>query len=317
MPKSAAGSPGSPAPGELPLLSVVVPTRGRATHIVACVGSILACVGPFELIIVDQSDGDDSRAVLSPFLADARFRYLKSTSRGVCAARNEGIEASRGDIFVCTDDDCRVPPDWLSRIEETFATEAATDVLCGRVTIPKELEVGGGFAAFFLARYPVTTFDTLAKRDCGITANMAFRRSAVARVGAFDRMLGSGGPLGSGGEPDFIFRALRGGLRVRNEPSIELSHLGIRRGAEIDELWKRYSFGTGAAFFKHVRLLDPQGFRVLASYLVDFGWRAVKNLLSGRRPLGVGTVLAMLRGARASLRFDVDPATRMYRERSP
>ena len=40
-----------------PVISVTVPTRGRAEHVRDCISSILACIGPaFEVIVVDQSD---------------------------------------------------------------------------------------------------------------------------------------------------------------------------------------------------------------------------------------------------------------------
>ena len=40
------------------------------------------------------------------------------------------------------------------------------------------------------------------------------RRFRLDRTGAFDPMLGAGAPLRSGGEPDFLFRVLRAGMKV-------------------------------------------------------------------------------------------------------
>src|SRR3981189_1538727 len=100
-------------------VSVTVPTRGRAEHIRECITSILACSGPpFEVIVVDQSDDRLTEQALAPLLVDPRLRYLRSETRGVCAARNIGIAESRGDILVCTDDDCRAAPDWLDKINQ-------------------------------------------------------------------------------------------------------------------------------------------------------------------------------------------------------
>src|SRR5438552_1945829 len=83
---------------------------------------------------------------------------------------------------------------------------------------------------------------------------LAVRRDVVARIGAFDALLGAGAPLPSGGEPDFLFRVLKAGLKVVNAREVELEHLGARApGPEEKRLLQAYALGTAAALFKHVR----------------------------------------------------------------
>ena len=72
-------------------VTVVVPTRNRADHVAACVATILQNAGLDELIVVDQSDGLETRRALMNF-DDTRLRYVRTDTRGVTSARNIGIE---------------------------------------------------------------------------------------------------------------------------------------------------------------------------------------------------------------------------------
>ncbi len=294
-------------------VSVAVPTRGRAQHVRECVASILACTGPpFEVIVVDQSDDRLTEEVLAPFLGDARLRYLRSETRGVCAARNLGIAASCGEILACTDDDCRVSPDWLERLGEAFERRPEAAVLCGRVVVPEEL-IRNGYAVSYPAEIGELTIESMRRGSFPLTANLALRRETATRVGPFDEALGTGGPLRSGGEPDFLLRVLRCGLRIFDVPEAQVVHLGIRTGRARDKLMCKYVFGTGAAMAKHARLGDPWGLDLLGAYLRFFIRQALRNLLRTGWPRGVGVAASLVAGALLSLRFRVDAQSRLYR----
>jgi hypothetical protein len=187
------------------------------------------------------------------------------------------------------------------------------DLLCGRVVVPPELHAEG-YAAAYDARGGRTTLAAMIRGDgAGITANMAFRRSLFDALGGFDEALGAGGPLGSGGEPDLIFRALRHGARVCNDPRPMVTHVGVRRGAEaIRALIARYYFGTGAAYGKHLRLGDPAALGVLAGLSTHLLGTMARGLARERRPTGARLLLSLWRGALASRTFPIDRARRLY-----
>src|SRR5713226_3277827 len=94
-------------------ISINIPTRNRPAHAAACVETALATSGFDEVILIDQSDGPATEEALSK-IQDPRFRYVRTPTRGVTIARNIGIELSKGTIIACTDDDCRVAPDWAA-----------------------------------------------------------------------------------------------------------------------------------------------------------------------------------------------------------
>lgn len=293
-------------------LSVVVPTRNRPAHIIECVRSVLATDGYVDLIVVDQSDDSATQEALSIF-DDVRLRYVRTETRGVTNGRNVGMSLSRSDVIAFTDDDCRVRPEWPRSITELFAADATAAVICGRVVVPEEIARQGYAVAFepqqrdWQGKYP-----SLAG-DWGLTANLSLRSSILKRVGVFDPMLGAGAPLRSGGEPDFLFRVLRAGMKVVNASEIVVDHYGVRKpGEESRDLIMGYTSGTAAAMFKHVRLGDRDGIML---YLQFLGWtvaRISENIIRGRRPIGARYLAAFLSGTLASYRFGIDRDRREY-----
>lgn len=295
-----------------PTISVVVPTRNRPHRVADCAKSILATDGFVDLIFVDQSDDRASEEALSK-IRDARLRYVRTETRGVTNGRNVGIQASQSDLIAFTDDDCCVRPDWARNIQRIFASDPAVAVVCGRVVVPEEIKHLGYAEGFeprerqWQFRYPPIG------QDWGITANMSLRKSVLDTVGLFDPMLGAGAPLRSGGEPDFLFRVLRAGMKVVNASEVVVDHYGIRKpGEELRQLIAGYSAGTAAALFKHVRLGDPEGTAVYFRFLGSTVARVGRNLLLRRRPTGVNFLISFVSGTLASYKFRVDRERREY-----
>jgi glycosyltransferase involved in cell wall biosynthesis len=310
-------NPPQPAGGETPAcrVSVVVPTRNRPTHLVACAQSILATDGFVDLIVVDQSDDRATEDALAR-VDDSRLRYVRTNTRGVTTGRNLGITSSESDIVSFTDDDCRVRSDWVRRIIDVFVADPTVAVVCGRVVVPEEIEHLGYAERFepcereWQGRYPPLG------RDWGITANLSLRRSVLEHVGMFDPMLGAGAPLRSGGEPDFLFRVLRGGFKVVNAQEAVVDHYGIRKwGPELTTLIDGYAGGIGAALFKHVRLGDPAGTWLYLRFLSTLAFNFPINVVRRKHPTGAGFLMSFLSGTAASYRFRVDRRRRQYVER--
>ncbi len=296
-------------------ISVVVPTRNRPEHAVACARALLKCRGLRDVLFVDQSDDRATEDGLKA-LAEPRIRHFRSNLRGATNGRNVGIDRTTGNIIAFTDDDCRVEPDWLARIYEIFRADGEAAVVCGRVRLPDELRAHGfaiefeGTVREYHHRFPPPD------GDWGITANLAARREVFERLGQFDPFLGPGAPLLCGEEPDLLFRVLRAGMKVVNANEVEVAHLGIRAfGRESSQLWHTYGVGTAAALFKHVRLGDVDAARLYFGHLANMGRLVTKNLVTGRRPLGLRYTLSFLSGTVASLRFSVDRERQLYAPR--
>jgi len=97
--------------------SVIVPTYNRAGMILRAVGSVLASGrDDYEVIVIDDCSTDDTAAVIEA-LGDPRVRLVRqAVNRGVCEARNAGIDAARGRWMVMLDSDFELLPGGLDRL---------------------------------------------------------------------------------------------------------------------------------------------------------------------------------------------------------
>jgi len=95
-----------------PLISVVVPCYNQARFLAEALESIRAqTLEDWECIIVNDGSTDDTAAVAARFVsADARFRYLFQTNRGLSGARNTGIRSASGRYIQLLDSDDTLEP---------------------------------------------------------------------------------------------------------------------------------------------------------------------------------------------------------------
>jgi GT2 family glycosyltransferase len=226
-------------------VSIVVVTRNRPASARQAVASILACDHEeFELVVVDQGD------IPLELPVDPKLRLLRS-GPGLCRGRNRGISSACSDLIGCTDDDCLVPREWVSRVAEALESDRVGLVFgnaCagdpGEGVIPAHLNNE--------ARHARSPWQR--NRIEGMGACMALRRSVWAELGGFDESLGAGSFLKAGDETDFAIRALIAGWEVRTDPRLELVHLGERQLHELADLTSSYWCGTGAVFAKFLRM---------------------------------------------------------------
>ena len=98
-------------------ISVVIATRNRGADVVKPVRCLLSdrranC----EIVVVDQSDDDQTQAALETWRHAPGLRYCRMPPLGLSAARNFGVEQSSGTIIAMTDDDCLPSENWLQVI---------------------------------------------------------------------------------------------------------------------------------------------------------------------------------------------------------
>jgi len=165
-----------------PFVSVVVPVRDGESTIAACLDSILAADYPEdrrEILVVDNGSSDATAALIQ-----ARpVRYLHEPKRGVSNARNHGIAQSRGEILAFVDADCQVEPQWLVELVKPFADPevgaVAGDLQHVTPSTPAERQAArllGNWQRFAFTSNPAYP----------ITANAAYRRDVLDRIGGFD-----------------------------------------------------------------------------------------------------------------------------------
>lgn len=114
---------------DLPILSVVVPTRNEADNIKALVGRLKAALAEvaFELIFVDDSDDDTPRVVESLAATDPRIhcihRARPERAGGLGTAVTHGFALAQAGLICVMDGDLQHPPE---TVRELLAAEQLT-----------------------------------------------------------------------------------------------------------------------------------------------------------------------------------------------
>src|SRR3954468_20817376 len=122
---------------DAPVVSVVLPTHGRAGYLGVALDSLAAqdLQEPWELLVVDDGSSDGTAELLAE-RGTPTLRF--DPPRGLNAARNAGVRATSGELIAFTDDDVRVPPGWLRALVAGARRHPGADAFGG--PIPARLQ---------------------------------------------------------------------------------------------------------------------------------------------------------------------------------
>jgi len=271
-------------------ITVVLSTRGRASVIQNAVRTILQNDYPdFEVIVVDQSGDHLTQGALHPLMSDPRLRYMRSVTTGRSAGLNAGIRQSRGTLMLLTDDDCRVPTDWLRQFEAAFAVDNRIGIVFGNV-LPAPHDPAMGCITTYIRQEPFLARGIGDKhRVEGLGACMGVRCDVWQSLSGFDEMLGAGSQFKAGEDGDLAMRALFAGYWIYETPAVWLRHYGFRNWEQLPALIDSYWHGTGAMMVKTIKAGQLQALPLLVR-------------LAGKWVLGRSTVGASLGRPRKRLR---------------
>ena len=301
-------------PHSSPFVSIVVPTRNRGASVTKAVQTLLLNdYRPFQVIVVDQSDNDATAEAMNPYRDAPNLRYVRTATRGSSRARNAGIDLAEGEVIGLLDDDCEVPANWLRELAEAFAVDPRIGLVFGNVQ-PGPHDSKSGFVPAYFRHEPFLAKTIREKhRVEGMSACMGMRRSTWQALGGFDTMLGVGAPLQAGAEVDLTIRSLQAGYFVYETPSLTLVHHGFREWKDGRLLIRRYWYGTGAVFAKHLKGDPRNTWRLLLrlAWRWAFGRSPVARSL-GNRPHRLLRLATFARGFAAGVVTPVDYATGHY-----
>jgi glycosyltransferase involved in cell wall biosynthesis len=193
----------NPAPAA-PAVTVIVPVRNGGRDLVEVLEALVAQTLPrerFEVVIGDDGSSDGATEGLAN--ENAWVRVSVGPPANEYVARNRAAALARGSILVFCDADCRPEPNWL---EAGLAAMSDADVAGGliRLRAPARRTV---WTILDMEMHIDQRRAVAAGR--GLTGNLFVRRSVFERVGGFD------GSLPSGGDYEFVSRALASGARLR------------------------------------------------------------------------------------------------------
>jgi len=113
----------------IPFVSVIIPTYNYGRFLGEAIGSVLGqTFDNLECIVIDDGSSDETEHVLASF-SDQRIVSTRTPRLGVSAARNHGLEMSRGTLIAFLDADDRWNPDKLERQVAIFSDEPDVDMV--------------------------------------------------------------------------------------------------------------------------------------------------------------------------------------------
>jgi glycosyltransferase involved in cell wall biosynthesis len=209
--------------------SIIICTRNRADSLKPTLESVGQAIVPpgwnVELLVVDNGSSDHTQATVSAVrLYNITLRYTREPIAGLCHARNTGLRQTSGQIVLFTDDDIRVPLNWINGMCQPIV-DGKADAVAGGVVFPPHITEA-------LARPPYSSrrswFASTEKLDRKVPkrivgANMAFHRHVLDRVPGFELELGPGA-LGFHDETLFSLQLLAAGYNLVGALEIMVEH---------------------------------------------------------------------------------------------
>lgn len=206
MTRQTADPTGPGTASTLPLVSVVIPTRGRPELLRETLATIVAqdYAGPMEILVVH--DREEADATLAELGREGRpvSAITNDGTPGLAGARNCGVRHTSGEIVASCDDDDLWHPEKIRRQVERLEAD------------PRLLAVGTGIRLLMGDRdvdWPgsqeLVSHDRLLENRVKElhSSTLAIRRRAFAKAGEYDEQL----PHGYGEDYDWLLRASRVG----------------------------------------------------------------------------------------------------------
>ncbi len=196
----------APDPGEWPLVSVIMPTRGRPELVRESIAAVVAQTypGPVECLVVhDQEPPDEELTRLGT--PRRQVTVAGNTHKpGLAGARNTGLDAARGAIIATCDDDDVWHPEKLTRQVERLRREPGLLVVGSgiRLMLPGKVVEWPGRAEH--VSYQLLLRNRVKELH---SSTLVMRRAAFDKAGPYDEEL----PRGYAEDYDWVLRAARAG----------------------------------------------------------------------------------------------------------
>jgi len=266
-----------------PRVTVLIPTMQRYHYLRKLLCQLRKqTVRPYEIIIIDQTKGDDRQPELYYEFADLPLKLIFLNRAGQCFARNAGLQAAEGEYILFVDDDVEIPNNLIHLHLDNLS------IFRAQVSSGVADEIGGS--------YRPEAFTCVRSSDVFPAGNTLIHRSVLHSSGLFDLAYDHGqradGDLGvriylSGAlmvvNPKISVlhhHAPRGGLRVHKARVITYASsrhkLTHRRLPSISEFYLQMRYGT----LRQIR--EMKWLAVLGTFrLKGPRWRQILKILLG------------------------------------
>lgn len=195
-----------------PIFSVVVCTYNRSNLLKQVMNTLISqtiSTDEYELIIVDNNSTDNTKEVCYDIISnnpDIAIRYIVEKKQGISNARNRGWKVATGTFIAYTDDDCKIPNNWLS-IAKKIVVEDNPGLFGGPYYAFFDSEKPKWFKDEYGSNFPYSNKKILINDESLNGANYLIKKSLIKEMGGFNPNLGMKGyQVSYGEEPDLIYR---------------------------------------------------------------------------------------------------------------
>lgn len=246
--------------GARPRVSIVVATLDEATHIVACLESLLAqdySPDRLEVVVVDGGSRDATKTLVAEIARrDARVRLLDNPRRIAAAAFNIGIGASSGEIVSLASAHAELAADYVSRLVHAFEFSGAAlvggqalaragqdDIMARAIVRAMSSPYGVGNSRFRYSTHPCWT-------DTAFPG--AYQRWLFDCIDAFDEA------LVRNQDDDLHLRARTAGYRMWYDPGLISYYTPRSRLRALSRQYLDYGRWRAATLRKHRRVASAR-----------------------------------------------------------
>ncbi|MGC9268545.1 glycosyltransferase [Acidiphilium sp.] len=211
------------------VLTVAICTHNRGVAVARCLAGLGTARDDIDVLVIDSGSDPAEAEAIERAAAAYGAHHIRLSQKGLSAARNAALAASRGRWIAYLDDDATPAADWVDVLLTTIAQD------------PDLAATGGSILPQWQARLPewwppslravLTIIDNVRTGDPGATdtdpyaANIAFRRDVLMQFGGFPACLGRHGGLLLSNEETYILRRMRKArLKVRFNPDLVVHH---------------------------------------------------------------------------------------------
>lgn len=177
-----------------PVVSVIIPAYEAAAFIAETLDSVFAqTFSDYEVILVNDGSLDTEELELALQSYADRIRYFKQENAGAAVARNQGLQAARGELIAFLDADDLWLPTYLEE-QLKFLREHKCDLICADALIfGDSADAGQTYMEWLMDAAPatgeVTFLDLVSGERSLITSGVVVRRELILEVGCFDEAL--------------------------------------------------------------------------------------------------------------------------------
>lgn len=273
-----------------PTISVIICTYNRAdllANILPTLEEQTLDKDHYEILIIDNNSNDRTQEVAEKFCqTNYNFFYHFEPQQGLSHARNKGWEEAKGKYIAYTDDDCKIPSEWLATAKNIIDTMEPPIF-------------GGPYFAFYNSPKPNWFKDKYGSSTKGDIArcldsneyisggNIFLNCAIINNFEKFNPKLGvSGKQFRSGEETDLIKRVrnVMGNKAIYYAPQLYVYHLVAPQKMYINYALYRY-FNNGLSHYaifkddnsfsliKEIRFLVKTILELFIEIFIKIPWR--------------------------------------------